>query len=62
MKFTKTTIAALEMPEGKTDHIEWDSDMPGFGIRLRDKYRSMDHSVSDRFTATARKPWRYPQD
>jgi integrase len=32
------------MPAGKIDHIEWDSDLPGFGVRLRsagaDKRRS----------------------
>jgi integrase len=32
----KTTIARnLELPSGKTDHIEWDEDFPGFGVRLR---------------------------
>jgi integrase len=35
MKFTKTTIAELTLPPGKSEHIEWDSTMPGFGIRLR---------------------------
>ena len=31
-----TAIARnLEPPSGKTDHIEWDEDFPGFGIRLR---------------------------
>jgi integrase len=34
MKLTASSVAALKLPEGKTDHIEWD-DMPGFGIRLR---------------------------
>src|SRR5262249_21754875 len=28
-------IAALTLPQGKTDHIEWDEDLPGFGYRLR---------------------------
>lgn len=23
------------MPAGKVDHIAWDSDLPGFGVRLR---------------------------
>jgi integrase len=36
MKFTTKSIASLMLPEGKTDHIEWDDDLPGFGIRLRE--------------------------
>ena len=35
MKLTKANIGALELPAGKTDHIEFDEDMPGFGLRLR---------------------------
>jgi integrase len=35
MKLTTATIAALSLPAGKTDHIEWDDDLPGFGVRLR---------------------------
>jgi hypothetical protein len=35
MKLTKATIEKLRMPPGKTDHIEFDSDLAGFGIRLR---------------------------
>jgi integrase len=35
MKFTSDTIAGLAMPAGKVDHIEWDSGLPGFGLRLR---------------------------
>lgn len=35
MKLTKDTIAALTMPEGKTDHCVWDDDLQGFGVRLR---------------------------
>ena len=35
MKLTQKTIAALILPEGKSDHIEWDNDLPGFGVRLR---------------------------
>jgi len=35
MKFTVKSIPRLQLPEGKTDHIEWDDDLPGFGIRLR---------------------------
>lgn len=34
MKFTTTAIAELKLPEGKTEHLVWDDDKPGFGIRL----------------------------
>jgi integrase len=37
MKLTADIVAALHMPAGKQDHIEWDDDMPGFGIRMRGK-------------------------
>jgi hypothetical protein len=30
-------LARLDMPEGKTDHIEFDETMPGFGVRIRGK-------------------------
>jgi integrase len=35
LKLTKDTVAALTLPAGKTDHIEWDIDLRGFGIRVR---------------------------
>jgi integrase len=35
MRLTKATIDGLTLPEGRTDHIYWDADLPGFGIRLR---------------------------
>jgi integrase len=35
MKFTTGAIAALVLPEGKVDHLEWDDALPGFGVRLR---------------------------
>ena len=35
MKLTASCVAALMLPEGKTDHIEWDESLPGFGVRLR---------------------------
>ena len=37
MKLTKDTVAALAMPAGKDDYIEWDEDLPGFGVRLRQR-------------------------
>src|SRR5262245_13601407 len=35
MKLTTKTITSAKPPPGKTDHIEWDDDLPGFGLRLR---------------------------
>jgi integrase len=35
MNLTKDAIATLVAPTGKGDHIEWDDDLPGFGVRLR---------------------------
>jgi integrase len=35
MKLTVGRISGLRLPPGKTDHIEWDDDIPGFGLRLR---------------------------
>ena len=35
MKLTATTIRSLKLPARKTDHIFWDDDCPGFGVRLR---------------------------
>jgi hypothetical protein len=35
MRLTKDAVIALGLPSGKTDHIEWDETLPGFGVRLR---------------------------
>jgi integrase len=35
MKLTLRAVAALVLPRGKTDHIEPDDEVPGFGFRLR---------------------------
>lgn len=35
VKLDAKTIAALTLPAGKTDHTEWDEDLPGYGVRLR---------------------------
>ena len=35
MKFDVRTVAEAALPPGKTDHIEWDDDLSGFGLRLR---------------------------
>jgi integrase len=36
MKLTAKSVAVLKLPPGKTDHIEWDDDVAGFGLRLRE--------------------------
>jgi integrase len=35
MRLTTSSIASLTIPASKTDHIEWDDDLPGFGVRIR---------------------------
>ena len=35
MKLTRASVAALERPVDKNDHVEWDDDLPGFGVRMR---------------------------
>ena len=35
MKLTQKTIATLALPEGKTETIVFDEDLPGFGLRIR---------------------------
>lgn len=35
IRFTDAFVRKLTLPSGKTDHIQWDPDLPGFGIRLR---------------------------
>ncbi|WP_046867480.1 tyrosine-type recombinase/integrase [Microvirga massiliensis] len=35
MRLTKQTLAKLSLPAGKSDHIVFDDDLPGFGVRLR---------------------------
>ena len=36
MKLTAKGIRGLKLPHGKTDHLYWDDDIPGLGLRLRD--------------------------
>jgi integrase len=40
MKLTRATIGELTPPPGKVDHVHWDSELPGFGLRLRGESRS----------------------
>lgn len=35
IRFTDAFVRRLALPTGKTDHIQWDPDLPGFGVRLR---------------------------
>ena len=35
MRLTATTIRALALPRGKVDHVYFDADLPGFGLRVR---------------------------
>jgi integrase len=37
MKLTQTFVDKLTLPPGKTDHFEWDDDVPQFGVRLRSR-------------------------
>jgi hypothetical protein len=48
---TKDTVAALALPVGKDDHIEWDEDLPSFGVRLR---RNADNTIGKRWVAQYR--------
>ena len=36
MKLTDKTSVRIRLPAGKSDYVEWDDDIAGFGIRLRD--------------------------
>jgi integrase len=35
MRLTAKGIQGLKLPNGKSDHLFWDSELPGFGLRLR---------------------------
>jgi integrase len=35
MRFTRALVAGLTLPAGKTDFVYWDTDLPGFGVRIR---------------------------
>ena len=40
MKFTAKSLASFSIPKGKSDHIEFDDALPGFGIRFRNEKAS----------------------
>jgi integrase len=50
MKLTASSVAALTLPEGKTDFIFWDDSLPGFGVRTRgnSKHYIIQYRVSSR--------------
>ena len=35
MKLNERAVRGLQLPDGKTDHLYWDDDIPGLGVRLR---------------------------
>jgi integrase len=35
MRLTTLTVPKAKLPAGKSDHVEWDDDIPGFGLRIR---------------------------
>jgi integrase len=35
MKLTTRSVAAAELPAGRDDHVEWDDELAGYGLRLR---------------------------
>jgi integrase len=35
MKLTTKSVAAAALPPGRDDHVIWDDEMPGYGLRLR---------------------------
>jgi integrase len=36
MKLTAKNVHTLPLPAGKSEHVYWDDDVPGFGLRLRE--------------------------
>jgi integrase len=35
VKLTRDSVTKLTLPRGKNEHVEWDDDISGFGVRLR---------------------------
>jgi integrase len=40
VKLTKRSVAGATLPAGKSDFVIWDSELPGFGVRLRGTSKS----------------------
>jgi hypothetical protein len=36
MRLTIKSAGSIKLPKGKTDHIEFDDDILGFGLRIRE--------------------------
>jgi integrase len=51
VKINSRTVAALKLPTGKSDHIGWDAELIGFGVRVR---RGADGQVRRSFIAQYR--------
>ena len=45
-KLTDKNVAALTLPVGESDLIEFDEAMPGFGVRLRRRVKKVDRPIS----------------
>ena len=39
MRLDARTVAGFKLPAGKNDHLEWDDELAGFGVRLRSSGR-----------------------
>jgi hypothetical protein len=37
----KYSVAELDLPAGKKEHVEWNDELPGFGVRLRKSKRGV---------------------
>jgi len=52
MKLTAKTTPSVKLPTGKTDHIEWDDQLAGFGLRLRANGDRVGRSYVAQYRAT----------
>jgi Arm DNA-binding domain len=41
MKLTAANVATLDLPTGRSEAFAWDSDLSGFGVRLRSRAKSV---------------------
>ena len=40
VKLTDVVVSRAELPAGKAEHMIWDTDVSGFGLRLRGETKS----------------------